>query len=187
MNKIKYTNLETERLILRKFEESDAETFHEYRTNPQVALYQGEGWVDYTLEQASKFVQEQMNFDPGIPDTWFQIAVELKDGGKLIGDLAIHTLPQDSNQIEIGFTLNPLYQKKGFGIEAVRCLLGYLFTVLNIHRVVAISDVRNSSSIRLIEKIGMRKERYFIKSAWNKGEYTDEYLFALLKEEWNDT
>jgi len=184
MNNIKFCNIETERLILRKFKESDAETFFSYRTNPQVALYQGEGWIDYKLEQAVEFVKEQMNFEPGIPNTWFQIAIELKDTGNLIGDLAIHTLPQDTNQVEIGFTLNPMYQNKGFGIEVVKCLLGYIFNVLNKHRVIAITDVRNKPSIKLLEKIGMRKEGHFIKNAWNKGEYTDEYLFALLKEEW---
>ena len=184
MNNVKFCNLETEKLILRKFKESDAQVFFEYRTNPQVALYQGERWINFRLEDAVEFVKEQMDLEPGIPDTWFQIAIELKETGNLIGDLAIHTLPQDINQVEIGSTLSPIYQKKGYGIEAVRCLLGYIFNVLNKHRVIAITDVRNKPSIKLIEKVGLRKEGHFIKNAWNKGEYTDEYSFALLKEEW---
>lgn len=184
MSDIKFKNLETERLILRKFKESDVDTFFNYRTNPQVALYQSEGWVNYKYEQAVEFVNKQMNFEPGIQDTWFQVAIELKDTGNLIGDMAIHTLPEDINQVEIGFSLNPIYQNKGFGIEAVKCLLGYIFNVLNIHRVIAITDVRNKSSIKLLEKVGMRKEGHFIKNIWYKGEYTDEYLFALLNEEW---
>ena len=171
-------------MILRKFKESDAEVFFEYRTNPQVSLYQGEGWVNFGLEQAEEFVKEQMDSEPGKPDTWFQIAIELKDTGYLIGDLAIHTLPQDINQVEIGFALSPIYQNIGFGIEVVRALLGYIFNVLNKHRVIAITDVRNKPSIKLLEKVGMRKEGHFIKNVWNKGEYTDEYSFALLKEEW---
>jgi RimJ/RimL family protein N-acetyltransferase len=184
MNNIKFCNLETERLILRKFKESDAEIFFNYRTKPEVVLYQGEGWVDYKIEQAVEFVKKQMNFEPGIPNTWFQIAIELKSTGNIVGDLAIHTLPEDINQVEIGFTLNPIYQNKGFGIEAVKCLLGYIFNVMNKHRVIAIADVRNNSSIKLLQKIGLRREGHFIKSAWNKSEYTDEYLFAMLKEEW---
>ena len=185
MSNIKFSNIETERLILRKFKESDAETFFKYRTNPQVAKYQGEGWVNFKIEQAVEFIKEQMDFEPGVPDSWFQIAIELKDTGNLVGDLAIHTLSQDINQVEIGFTLNPVYQNKGFGIEVVRSLLEYIFKVLNKHRVIAITDVRNKPSIKLLEKVGMRKEGHFIKNAWNKGEYTDEYLFALLKEEWH--
>lgn len=183
MDNTNYSSIETQRLMLRKFKESDAVAFFEYRTNPQVALYQGEGWIDYKLEQALEFAKEQMNFKPGIPNTWFQIAIELKCTGELIGDIGLHTL-EDINQVEIGFTLNPMYQNKGYGIEAVKCLIGYIFNVLNKHRVIAIADVRNQNSTKLLEKIGMRKEGHFIKNAWNKGEYTDEYLFAMLKEEW---
>jgi RimJ/RimL family protein N-acetyltransferase len=184
MGNIKFCNIEGERMILRKFKESDSEDFLMYRTNPEVALYQGERWVNFKFEQAVKFVKEQMNFEPGIADTWFQIAIELKTTRNLIGDCAIHTLPEDTNQVEIGFTLSPMYQNKGLGTEAVTCLLGYIFNLLDKHRVIAITDVRNKNSIKLLERIGMRKEGHFIKNAWNKGEYTDEYLFALLKEEW---
>lgn len=184
MSTIKFTDIETDRIILRKFKESDVETFFKYRTNPQVALYQGEGWVNYKYEQAVEFVKEQMDFEPGIADTWFQIAIESKDTGDLIGDCAIHTLPQDTNQVEIGFTLDPAHQNKGLGIEAVKCLLGFIFKGLGKHRVIAITDVRNKNSIKLLEKIGMRREGHFIKNVWYKGEYADEYLFALLKDEW---
>lgn len=175
--------LETERLVLRNFKESDAEAFLNYRTNPIVVLYQGEGWENFKLEQAHEFVVKQMNFEPGIPDTWFQIAIELKETGNLIGDCGLHTL-QDANQVEIGFTVSPTHQKKGLAAEAVYCLLGYIFNVLNKHRVIAITDIRNTNSINLLKKIGMRREGHFLKNAWYRGEYTDEYLFALLKEEW---
>lgn len=184
MSNVKFTNIETERLILRKFKESDAEDFFKYRTKPEVALYQGEGWINYKYEQAVEFVRKQMNFEPGISDTWFQIAIESKENNNLIGDCAIHTLGEDINQVEIGFTIDIVYQNKGFGIEAVKCLLDYIFNVMNKHRVVAIVDVRNKNSTKLLEKVGMRKEGHFIKNSWYKGEYIDEYLFAILREEW---
>lgn len=183
MGNKRFSNLETERLRLRRFKESDANVFFKYRTDPKVALYQGEGWENYKPGQAVLFVKEQMNFEPGIPGTWFQIAIELKDTGDLIGDCAIHTL-EDRNQAEIGYTLAMEYQNRGFAVEAVRCLLGYLFDVLNMHRVTAVTDVRNTGSIKLLEKIGMRREGHFLKNCWYRGEYTDEYLYAMLKEEW---
>ena len=175
--------METERLLLRRFKESDADAFLKYRTDPEVALYQGEGWMNYTMEQSADFVKEQMNSEPGMADTWFQIAIELKETKDLIGDCAIHTL-EDTNQVEIGFTINQMHQHKGFGIEAVKCLLDYIFNDLNKHRVIARTDVRNINSIKLLKKIGMRQEGHFIKNAWYNGEYTDEFLFAMLKDEW---
>jgi RimJ/RimL family protein N-acetyltransferase len=186
MNAIKFHYIETDRLKLRKFKEKDTKSFLSYRTNPQVALYQGERWINYKMEDAEEFVKEQMNSKPGLPDGWFQIAIQLKDTGNLIGDLAIHTLLEDTKQVEIGFTLNPMYQKKGHGIEAVEGLIDYIFKEMKMHRIIAITDVRNDSSINLLKKIGMRKEGHFIESTWNKGEYTDEYLFALLNQEWLD-
>jgi RimJ/RimL family protein N-acetyltransferase len=178
-----FVNLETERVLLRKFKESDTEAFFTYRTKPEVALYQGESWDNYTIEQAGAFVKEQMNFVPGIPDTWFQIAIEEKNTGTLIGDCAIHTLP-DINQVEIGYTLDPRYQNKGYAIETVSCLIDYLFNDLKMHRIIAITDVRNQKSAHLLEKLGMRREGHFIKNIFFRGQYADEYLYALLKEEY---
>lgn len=113
----------------------------------------------------------------------FQIAIELRETGRLIGDCAIHTLT-DTSQAEIGFTVSPDHQGKGYGSEAVKSLLGYLFHLMKMHRVIAVTDVRNIHSIGLIEKMGFRREAHFIKSTWNKGEYTDEFLYAILREEW---
>ncbi len=186
MRNVQFRNIETGRLILRKFKQKDASAFLTYRTDPKVALYQGEGFAGFDLAKAVEFVEEQMNFEPGIPDTWFQIAIESKDTGCLIGDCAIHTLPDDEYQVEIGFTISPLNQHTGFGNEAVRCMLAYLFGDLKMHRVIAITDVRNKDCISLLERVGMRKEGHFLKNAWNKGEYTDEYLYAMLIDEWID-
>jgi len=181
---VKFNNLETERVTLRKFKESDAEAFFKYRPHPQVSLYQSGRWDNCTFEEIVSFVNEQKKLEPDIPGTWFQIAIELKESGTLIGDCAIHTLMHDNNQVEIGFTLDMMYQNKGLAKEAVNCLLDYLFNVLNKHRVIAITDVRNSNSIILLEKIGMRREGHFLKNAFYRDTYTDEYLYAILKEEW---
>jgi RimJ/RimL family protein N-acetyltransferase len=182
---MKFITIETERLILRKFKQADTETFFKYRTDPAVAKYQGDGWSDYRIEQAVEFVKQQIAAEPGEADAWFQIAVELKESGVLIGDLAIHTLREDTAQVEIGYTIRPEYQNKGYAREAVKSLLEFIFGVMNCRRVIAVTDVRNADSIRLLDALGLRREGHFLKSTWNKGEYTDEYLYALLREEWS--
>ena len=183
INQLKFKSIESQRIRLRKFKESDAEVFFKYRTNPKVALYQGEGWDNYKFEQAACFVKEQSYSEPGIPDTWFQLVIELKETGEVIGDCAIHTLSQEKNQVEIGFTLDPLFQNKGYGYEAVKSLLWYIFEVMKMHRVIVLPDVRNESSIKLLEKLQMRREGHFVKNAWYRGEYVDEFLYAILEEE----
>lgn len=178
-----FSPIETERLLLRRFEARDAAPFFVYRTLPIVALYQSERWLSFTKENAEAFVNEQSKNNPGIPDTWFQIAIELKDTGALIGDIGLHTLP-DIRQVEIGYTIDPQHQHHGYALEAVRALLGYLFAERTYHRVIAVVDTRNETSVRLLDKLGMRLEGCFIKSVWDKGMYIDEYQYASLYEEY---
>lgn len=184
MSNKKFERLISKRIILRRFKDSDIEVFWKYRSNSEVAKYQG--WEDYTREQSVNFVNEQIKSEPNVPDSWFQMAIELKETGEMIGDCALHTLSDDSRQVEIGYTLDTKYQNKGYATESVFCLLDYVFNVLKKHRVVAITDVRNYSSIKLLERIKMRREGHFIKNIWFKGEWGDEFLYAILEEEWND-
>ena len=172
----------TNRLILRAFEEKDTEAFSAYRSDPQVALYQG--WeAPYTPEQARQFIAEMHARTPGQPDQWYQVALELKESGNLIGDCALHLSP-DSRQTEIGMTLARPFQSRGFAAEAGEWLLGYLFGKLKVHRVYANVDPRNQPAIRSVEKMGLRHEGRFSQSLWLKGEWMDEDWYALLREEW---
>lgn len=179
----KFVQLETARLILRRFRPGDENSFLEYRVAPEVMQYQGNGFLWFTAEDAARFVLEQSSDTHGKPDTWFQIALESKDTGALIGDLGLHTL-DDIQQAEIGFTIAPPHQNQGYAIEAVRALLHYLFIDCCLHRVIAIADVRNKPSVQLLERLGMRREGCFLQSSWNNGEYTDEYQYALLGDEY---
>jgi aminoglycoside 6'-N-acetyltransferase len=176
--------LETERLILRAFQDADIDAFAAYRSDPQVARYQS--WsTPYSREQASAFITEMSIRPPGITGDWFQIALELKSSGELIGDCAFHILVQDSRQAEIGFTLARPFQGQGFAFEAVQRLFVYLFGELGLHRVVATCDIENIASMRLLERLGMRREAHFVENIWFKGSWGSEYMYAILKREWN--
>jgi RimJ/RimL family protein N-acetyltransferase len=177
----------TPRLLLRAFQESDAHSFSAYRSDPQVAEYQG--WnAPYSLEQAQKFVAEMSQATPGEPGEWYQIAIELKENGPespgpLIGDVAFH-MKEDRKQAYIGFTLARTYQGLGYAHEAVLRLLQHLFDERGLHRVIAITDVLNTPSIRLIERLGFRREAHFHENDWFKGRWSSEYWYALLAQEW---
>ena len=73
--------LETTRLILRTFEERDIQPFSTYRSDPDIAKYQG--WeTPYSLEQAAEFTSEMCAKKPGEPGQWYQLAIELKSAVK---------------------------------------------------------------------------------------------------------
>jgi aminoglycoside 6'-N-acetyltransferase len=87
-------------------------------------------------------------------------------------------------QAELGFTLAPAYQGKGYATEAVRGMLEHLFTERNLHRVSAECDARNTASARLLERVGFRQEGLRLSNTWFKGEWTDDLLFGLLRRDY---
>ena len=119
-----------------------------------------------------------------MPGEWFQFAIELKDTGVLIGDCGLKVNKEEPRQAEFGITLSPPYQGVGVASEAVACMLDYAFKILGLHRVIAITDCLNKSSVVLMERLGMRREGHFIQNVWFKGAWGDEYLYAILQQEW---
>ena len=91
---------------------------------------------------------------------------------------------QEHYRAEIGYTLARDHQGQGFASEAVSRLLDYAFDVLGLHRVIAIADCRNKPSWVLLERVVLRREGHFLEGVWFKGEWSDEYLYAVLKDEW---
>ncbi|MDQ0416448.1 RimJ/RimL family protein N-acetyltransferase [Croceifilum oryzae] len=172
----------TDRLVLRRFCTSDIDTFHFYRSNPEVATFQS--WENYQYQDAQTFVNQQMNHQPNQPGTWFQFAVALAETNQLIGDCALHTPTVEPRIVEIGFTLSPEYQGNGYATEAVGALLRYVFHSLGKHKAIAFSDVRNSKSIAVLERVGMRREGHLLQNYMSKGQWIDEYQYSILRTEW---
>ena len=174
--------LHTPRLILRPFEERDIPSFTAYRSDPDVARYQG--WeAPFPPEEAAQFVAEMTHAQPGTPGAWYQAAIELQADGQMIGDCAF-CVSTDGRQAEIGYTLARRSQGQGYASEALTRLLDYLFSDLNLHRVHANIDPKNLPSARLLERLGLRKEGLFVESLWFKGGWADEEWFAILQQEW---
>jgi len=175
--------LETNRLVLRSFQDDDLETFIAYRSDPLVARYQS--WnAPYPRQTALAFGAEMRDKQPGIQGDWYQIAIQLKPGGPMIGDCAFHILDEDAQQAEIAFTLARQYWGQGYAYEAASRLLDYLFSDLNLHRVRGICDAENTASARVLERLGMRREGHFIENIWFKGSWGSEFLYAILQREW---
>src|SRR5216683_8057742 len=182
MSRAVYTTLETPRLRLRHFRDADLALFMAYRNDPEVARYQG--WEGISEPGARAFLQEQKEIQPGVPSQWFQIAVELKETGMLVGDCALKIEEHDERQAEIGYTLSRAYQGRGIASEAVSCVLEYAFVTLGLHRVIAITACENAGSVALLERLDLRREGHFRQNVWLKGKWRDEFLYALLQEEW---
>ncbi|MFF0343361.1 GNAT family N-acetyltransferase [Kribbella sp. NPDC004875] len=169
----------TERLTLRRFTSADAEPFAAYRSDPAVARFQS--WdPPLPLDAARETVERFAEGDPEAPG-WFQYAVDLD--GVLIGDLGLK-LHENLMQADLGYTLAARYQGRGYASEAVRGLLEHLFVERELHRVSAEADARNLASARLLERIGFTHEGLRLSNTWFKGEWTDDLLFGLLRDDY---
>ncbi len=166
--------LEGKSVNLRVVEKEDLSLLAEWSNNSE---YLGEFiW----LPQQSKAEWEK-RYDNLAPDTkWFFI--EKKDGTK-IGTL-FH-FPR-GELLEIGYALIPSERSKGYGTEAVKVMVDYLFLSKNIVRVQAITDVDNVASQSVLKKAGFKKEGTIRKSAFMRGEWRDGCLYSILREEWKE-
>jgi aminoglycoside 6'-N-acetyltransferase len=173
--------LVSSRLLLRRFVIGDAPAFAAYRSDPAVARYQD--WESCTLIEATAFIRRQRRQVPGTPGRWTQVALVLEESSALIGDCGVFIHP-DARQATVGITLARPFQGQGYATEALTALFDDLFQRADLHRITAEVDPRNRPSWLLLERLGLRREGHRIASTWFKGEWTDEYQYAILREEW---
>ena len=175
------TTLETERLIIRKFEENDWQDLYEYLSDEAVVKYEP---YDVLGEEECKLWAICRSQDTAF---W---AVCLKENNKLIGNLYFEQQePKEFLTWELGYVFNATYQHKGYATESSRALLRYSFEKLKIHRIIAMCNPENSASWRLMERLGMNREGFFRKKAFFKRDeignpiWHDAYEYGILAED----
>lgn len=172
----------TERLGLRRFCVEDAEDFAEILTDDVVSYF--EPYDTFSREDALK---EAANI---AGDERF-FAVVLRESNKLIGKVYFED-QKFFGTYEIGYSFNRSFWGKGYALEAACGVIKYGFTELNVRRIIAEADVRNTRSLKLLDSAGMRREGVYIKSAsFQKDEngeplYSDYVTFAILRDEWQE-
>lgn len=166
--------LETERLILRRYRESDLPDLFEYLSDPEVVRY--EPYPPKTLEEAREDLAWRISTEE-------MVAVELKPTGKMIGNVYLGR--RDFQALEIGYVFNRRYWGRGFAAEACRALIQRAFAQ-GVHRVCAECDPQNPASWRLLEALGFRREGHLRQNVyfWQDGEgrplWKDTYVYGLL-------
>jgi RimJ/RimL family protein N-acetyltransferase len=154
-----FAKIVTERLGLRQLVASDAEKIFEYRSRAEVSRYQSWGVESPAAIQSQ--IENLSATNPGIPGLWYRIGYRSQFSGEMIGDCSVHVLENEVRQAEFGISLVLELQCRAYATEVLRALLNYLFVELNKHRVFGSVDPRNLRSIRLMQRVGMRKEAHF--------------------------
>tara|TARA_R110000824_G_scaffold118960_2_gene271465 strand:- start:86199 stop:86774 length:576 start_codon:yes stop_codon:yes gene_type:complete len=175
--------IETPRLVLRDFKKSDLKAVHAYSALEEVARYMV--WGPNTLAQSKEAIEGFLD-DQRTPERRiFDVAVTLKPKREVIGGVGVRVIDRYNLTGEIGYTLHPDFWGYGLAQEAARAMLDAGFNALGLQRIVATCDQRNKASARVLERLGMRREGVFRGSKIIQGEWRDEYLYAMLAEDFS--
>ena len=178
------TILETERLILRPWEESDAEALYRSAKDPAVGPIAG--WPPHTsVENSREIIREVLSAS----ETY---AVVLKESGEPIGSVGLlfgenGTSPLAEGEAELGYWIGKPYWGRGLIPEAARELLRHGFEELGLDRVWCSCDDSNDKSKRVMEKCGFAFH-HIEKEVPNElmGDLRDQYFTVLPKKQWLD-
>ena len=171
----------TARLIVRRFQARDLADAFAILSDPEISKY--EQWETFDMDQVREDLERQAAVVPGTPEVWNEFAVTLKEGGICIGNISFKRGEPEQGQVELGFHFARAFHGKGYGKEAVTGLIEWLWR-LPVHRIWAVADTRNLSSWKMMERLGMRREGHLKQNCLVKGQWADEYLYALLEPEW---
>jgi RimJ/RimL family protein N-acetyltransferase len=175
--------IETERLRLRAITPEDLDAVYGYQSREDVTrwLYWGprtreEVRASLDLKIASTAIREEGDV--------LTLGAELIQTGALVGDFILRLVSKEHETAEIGYIIHPDHTGHGYATEAGRELLRLAFVEVGLHRVVGHTEPRNVGSARILEKLGMRREAYFVDNEFVKGEWQSEFVFAILEREW---
>jgi RimJ/RimL family protein N-acetyltransferase len=115
----------------------------------------------------------------------FKVFIIQKKDGTSIGDIH-HGLSQPHNLMEIHYWLVQKERNRGYATEAVQLMVDYLFLSKELVRIQAITDVRNKSSQRVLEKAGFQIEGTIRNCYFNRGAWRNYYLYSILRAEWKE-
>jgi len=173
--------LETPRLVLRPLAPTDAEGLWRIYADPDFMRYwSSEPWS--SLSQAQALIEkDQPELARG---EHLRLGIFLRVGGGLIGTCSLFHFVEASRRAEVGYGIAPAHWRQGYMSEAVGALLDFAFGELQLHRVEADIDPRNTASARSLERLGFTREG-LLRERWIVGsEVSDTALYGLLAREW---
>ena len=174
--------LETNRLVLRRIEQSDAMSILTYLSDDEVMKH-------YGLEpfQSVEDALDEISWYESILDenTGIRWGITLKEENKVIGSCGFLEMVDQHHRSDIGFELSKQHWGKGLASEALEAVVTYGFKEMNLQRIQALIEPPNIPSQKLVEKHGFLKEGLLRKYEYTCGKFDDLYMYSLLKEEFD--
>ncbi|WP_067221145.1 GNAT family N-acetyltransferase [Stappia indica] len=175
--------LRTARLILRPLEERDFGTYAAYHGRRDVYrfLYSFPPEAQALRQQFDRACQPDLSQD-GATTT---LAVERSEDGVVLGEVLLKAASTAALQGELGYIFDPAHAGGGYATEAAAEMLRAGFEEIGFHRIFARIDADNHGSVKVAERLGLRREAHFRQNDRHDGRWGDEFVYALLAEEWS--
>ncbi len=172
--------LTTPRLELNPLRASDFKEIHEMNSFSQVARYNTLGVPEH-ISDTTKHLEKVMQ--DALALVW---VIRELGTGKFIGEIGSNLSSEKYRKGEIYYNLHPDSWGFGYATEAVKTVINYGFSDLNLHRLEAGVAIENTRSIGLLERLGMTREGLCRKILPLQSGWTDNYIYALLQEDPRD-
>ncbi len=173
--------LVTERLRLRPLTSDDVDDLLAYRGDPEVVRFVPFPPMDRA--EVTRRIETQWNREA---DGVGNVCLGVELDGRVVGDVVVFWTTREHRSAEIGWIFHPDVAGRGYATEAAAALLGHTFAELGFRRVAARIVDGNDASVRVCERLGMRREAHLIENELFKGEWTSEIDYAILDREWRE-
>jgi ribosomal-protein-alanine N-acetyltransferase len=178
--------LETERLILREWRRSDLDALLDGLGNPAVAKWLASVPSPYTSRHAMAWLDYCSTSTKARPRRSYEFAVVLKSESKVIGGVSLDRIDRNHGTAGGGIWINARFHNHGYGTEAFAARLEFAFERLGLRRIENGFFHGNRASHKMLKGLGYKREgvarKRFLCLA--DGKLKDEYLMALLRDEW---
>jgi [ribosomal protein S5]-alanine N-acetyltransferase len=172
-----FPELYTERLLLRRFTESDANVMYAMRSHEAVMQYMDMRKTETYAEAKAKLEEMNADIDSNIGITW---CISLLDHNDMIGYVSIWRIDAANYRGEVGYAISPNFWGKGFASEALAEVVKFGFSQLHLHSLEAIINPNNNSSAKVLEKQGFVREAHFKENYFFDGKFLDSVVYSKL-------
>jgi RimJ/RimL family protein N-acetyltransferase len=174
----------TDHLVLRDFVAGDLQAMLAYQTDPRYLRYYARNRVAHVDDQARTLLQRFIAAQEERPRTAFQLAMTLREDGRLIGNAGVRKESVDATEGDMGCEIAPDYWNLGYATEATRAMLAFGFDSLGLHRISASTMAPNLGAWRVLEKLGMKREGELRETTLLADGWANSVIYGILEHEW---
>ncbi len=171
--------IETKRLLLRKFRIEDLEDLYAYASLDEVSQYMT--WDTHQNREATQdYIQFVLGrYEEGVTAPW---GIEYKEEGRFIGAIELMSWDRENQSAEVGYVLNKDYWNQGIMTEALGEIIPFAFEKMNLERLQIRHVKENIASGRVMQKNGLTYEGTLRRCRIQKGDFIDLSVYSILRE-----